>query len=215
MIEKIIELIIFDVDGTFYPFNQDIKNLHTKLQLETVKELMPDIDEATYLNIYKKVNSHSRTYVKLGLDYEESLRVYHAIDYAQFLNKDQKLIDLLNFIRYEKNICETILSTAPYDCVAKILGQLEVDINLFEFIVTSDTEGVKPKPDLSGFKKIIELSKVQPNNILMAGDREEIDIVPAKELGMKTARVYYEGKESVADYVFKDIYAIKELINKI
>ena len=42
------------------------------------------------------------------------------------------------------------------------------------------------KPDLRIFKMALQKAKCEPNEAVMVGDRLDNDIVPAKELGMKT-----------------------------
>ena len=213
MAEKNIEFIIFDVDGTLYYFNDNFKSMVKRMQFTKAKRLDPDLKEEDYFEIYEKLNSHSQTFKKLGLDYKESLKVYHSLEYSKILEKDPELADLLHFIRFEKNIPQALLTTAPSVCVDRVLDVLGVDPRLFEIIITSDTEGVKPKPDTSGLKKIIYFSGVQPGKILTVGDREEVDIIPAKELGLQTALVWnIKEQETSADYSFKNVYSIRDLI---
>lgn len=56
---------------------------------------------------------------------------------------------------------------------------------------------------------MIKKSALPPDEILYVGDRVDVDIKPAKQLGIKTGLVY--GKSELADYSFEhfeDILAI-------
>lgn len=54
-----------------------------------------------------------------------------------------------------------------------------------DLIIASAEEGVS-KPDRRIFEIALERSRCRPENAVMIGDRIDNDIVPAKQLGMKT-----------------------------
>lgn len=54
-----------------------------------------------------------------------------------------------------------------------------------DLIIASAEEGVS-KPDRHIFEIALERSSCKPENAVMIGDRIDNDIVPAKQLGMKT-----------------------------
>lgn len=54
----------------------------------------------------------------------------------------------------------------------------------------------EPKPALDGFKKILELSGLPPEEILYIGDSVVKDIRPAKSLGIKTCLVWSTSPEA-------------------
>ena len=58
----------------------------------------------------------------------------------------------------------------------------------FDVIVSSAEEGVE-KPDPRIFRLALERAGCVPEQAVMIGDRIDNDIVPAKALGMKTARI--------------------------
>jgi FMN phosphatase YigB (HAD superfamily) len=55
-------------------------------------------------------------------------------------------------------------------------------------IATSDDWGVT-KPDLGFFRKLIEVSPVDPAETLYVGDRLDNDVIPAARLGLRTALI--------------------------
>ena len=56
-------------------------------------------------------------------------------------------------------------------------------------VVMASAEAGCAKPDMRIFKMALQKAKCEPNEAVMVGDRLDNDIVPAKELGMKTVWV--------------------------
>jgi putative hydrolase of the HAD superfamily len=67
----------------------------------------------------------------------------------------------------------------------------------FTYVLSGD-DIPERKPALHGFRKMIELSNLPPNEVMYVGDRVDVDIKPAKQLGMTTCLVYSQSDE--ADY---------------
>ena len=65
----------------------------------------------------------------------------------------------------------------------------------FDLIVTSAEEGVA-KPDPGIFRIALNRAGCAPEQAFMIGDRIDNDIVPAKQMGMKTVRI----KQGVGKY---------------
>lgn len=63
-----------------------------------------------------------------------------------------------------------------------ILRELGIPCN---YLASSASWGVE-KPDPAFFKRIIDLTKLEPGQIVYVGDRLDNDILPAKALGIKT-----------------------------
>ena len=62
----------------------------------------------------------------------------------------------------------------------QILSSLELPI---DYLASSASWGIE-KPDPAFFKRIVEITKLEPQQIAYVGDRLDNDIVPAKALGM-------------------------------
>ena len=84
----------------------------------------------------------------------------------------------------------------------------------FDFVVAwEDTNNLKS----SGlpFQKVLEKLKMKPEEILVVGDRLSRDILPAKNLGMKTVLARYGmviKEEGQADYEINDISELLKLV---
>jgi HAD superfamily hydrolase (TIGR01549 family) len=96
--------------------------------------------------------------------------------------------------------------------VNKVLPALGIDTGWFAHIISSGMVS-KPKPALDGFYKIIELSKLAPNEILYIGDHVTKDIVPAKKVGLQAGLMW--GQSDEADYAFGTFRDILELVKSL
>ncbi|MBQ7810537.1 MAG: HAD family hydrolase [Clostridia bacterium] len=91
----------------------------------------------------------------------------------------------------------------------------------FDVIVSSSELGLA-KPDRRIFEKALEWAGCQPENAVMAGDRLDNDIFPAKAIGMKTLWVKqgtakYQSADlanGTADWVVDNLTDLKELFKK-
>lgn len=99
----------------------------------------------------------------------------------------------------------------------KAWGMLEY----FDVIASSSELGVA-KPDRRIFEKALELAKCQPENAVMAGDRLDNDIIPAKAIGMKTLWIrqgtaQYQSvalSKDTADWAVDHLTDLKKLFKK-
>ena len=92
-------------------------------------------------------------------------------------------------------------------------------LKCFELVIASEEVGIS-KPDKEIF--IITISKVNciPQECVMIGDRLDNDIIPAKQIGMKTIwirqglAIYQDIKLGIkhADYVVSSLKEIKEIL---
>lgn len=86
-------------------------------------------------------------------------------------------------------------------------------------VVAASAELGAAKPDKLIFEKAFEMAGCQPHNSVMVGDRIDNDILPAKELGMRTVwirkglSVYQHiglGKDN-ADWIIDNLSDLKEI----
>ena len=78
------------------------------------------------------------------------------------------------------------------------------------FGVIDDFGTVKPDPVI--FKKIEEYTGLPANQHLMIGDRVEVDLVPAKKLGMKTCLVWSQSDDPSVDVSIGKVYDIVKVL---
>lgn len=86
----------------------------------------------------------------------------------------------------------------------------------FDLVIASAEEGVeKPNPEI--FKIALDRANCLPENAIMVGDRLDNDIIPAKELGIKTVWVKqgfatYQPNSNMADYTINTLDEIIKIL---
>ncbi len=202
-----IKYIWWDFDGTIYKIPPQVEKLTNELRLKLYSEIKnrPANEEIwkEYNALYQKYKSHSMIFTSLGKTSEYWWRHRKKIDIVPFLKEDKQTSKM--FREFAKlPIKHGIYTNNVLSETKKILNAIKINYMLFEHIVTiDDTEA--PKPDLTSFRKIIELSKVKPEEILFVGDRLHVDVEPAKALGMKTCLVWSNEEKTAADYTFPHV----------
>jgi len=94
----------------------------------------------------------------------------------------------------------------------EILSDLGIDQKMFAHILGPDML-IKPKPSPEGFCKIIEISRLPPNQILYIGDNIEKDILPARKTGITTGLIW--SKSELADFSFEQFGDILKAVRQL
>lgn len=206
-----IQALIFDLDGTLY-YNPDLQ----KKQLEVAIGILQVHLDCSY-NHAKKIFEETRSSLKKQFGYEPSntysitkigipLEKYlkeseKRYDAGSFLNKDKQLIEILNKFRQQFKL--VLLTNNNKYQTYLMLNSLGIQ-DVWDIILTlSDTKIIKP--DKRPYQQISKKLKVHPEQCIVIGDRKEIDLSPAKQIGMHTILV---------SGVF-DVYKLRDKINKI
>ena len=71
----------------------------------------------------------------------------------------------------------------------EVKGLRESELYRYFDVVMASAEAGCAKPDLRLFQMALQKAKCEPNEAVMVGDRLDNDIIPAKELGLKTVWV--------------------------
>lgn len=129
-------------------------------------------------------------------------------DRMKYITKEEGLIALFARLTHYTHY---ILANGIKEKIIPALSVLGLSAELFTEIVTSEVVGVnKPQPD--GFLYIMKKTGLPAAEHLMIGDREAVDLVPAKALGMKTCLVWSEIKSQVADVTLPSVYDIVKVL---
>lgn len=112
--------------------------------------------------------------------------------------------------KYQLAIITNTTTFAEKD-VRRVLRQLSIE-HYFEFILTSVDFGVK-KPDARIFKEALRRLGLAPDEIVMVGDRIEIDIAGANALGISTVHYHWCDKYpyKISHPVEKPAFIISDL----
>lgn len=235
---KNIKVLVWDVDGTLYQSIPDYSFLVEKKEYELLSRVkkIPLVVAKKLLREKKKIyKSATKTLVKLGCgDFRFVGRETETEDKAKFIKKDPRLLEvfkeLIDFrhlalrngaLKGTMEILEA-LGLGEFLPAAKSSGRLPLRQNQnlahhdglsfgpFEKVFgTIDNFGtVKPDPVI--FEKILEYTGSPASQHLMIGDRVEVDLVPAKKLGMRTCLVW--GKSEIADVSIPTVYDIVKVV---
>lgn len=192
-----IEAIIFDMDGTLYTFDKgqskqfSSSKFGQQIQDNCINFFAKTFNlskveaEKTYQDFKQKYAGE----ISLGLerDFGIDRSFYFSqtwnLNPSEFMEVDKQLAKEL-----EKLTIKTgILSAAPKIWVEKVLDFLQIKDRFAQAIFTGEPDLRKPDPQ--AFAQLATLWQLSPQSILAIGDQEETDILPAKTLGMLTARV--------------------------
>jgi len=209
-----VQVLIWDFDGTLYKpqqaFLDDIRKAefqvirdHTGWSEEKAKEEFNKIFPTITPSGTKTVSIVAHIPLKQAI-IETSIHE----DYSKYIHHDPELIALFNSL---STYTHYLLVNGSRESVHKGLTLLGVDTSIFKEIVTSEIVG-ESKPSTKGFLYIIGKTGLPAGNHLMIGDREAVDLVPAKSVGMKTCLVWSETESVVADSTIPAVYDIKSIL---
>ncbi len=173
-----------------------------------------------YVGFYRKLNSHTGCLKALKLPVGFARDAHNMVPFADFIEPDMQLQDMIGRLKERGLLC-SVYSNNTKRNVADVLRKLGV-LSQLEFTLDGD---VFPKGVEDGYEKAVRLANIcaqsheqpdfAPNKTVYVGDRESVDIVPARKAGMRTVLVNWSGQtvESSADAVISDIYSLETVID--
>ena len=212
------KLIIFDLDGTLYPFKDasDSTILTSKFYedlkvrvFDFLAERLEMPKEKVSLE-YERIKKAYNDQTSIGLEKE------YGIDRFEYFENTWNT-DPKNYVKQNKLLPKifkrldgrtAILTSAPRIWTEKVLKYLGVYNFVKNSVFTGEPDIRKPNP--KAFQIVLEHFKVQASQACSIGDQEATDILPAKKLGMKTVIVGSKSKH--ADFQIKTINELDKLI---
>ena len=135
---------------------------------------------------------------RLGQDLDQ-------IPFEQLLRPDPKLKRMFASL---PNLRHVLITHNRIDQARRKLACLGLPESVFTLVVpVYDWEMSKQDPSL--YRKVLELLTIRPHQVLYLGDREAVDILPAREAGLRTGMVW--GDSSAADISLPTVYDVGEL----
>lgn len=205
-----IKVFIWDFDGTLYKPNPALFDAVREAEYRVIIEHTGwSRDQATeaFAKLHKIVYpSATETVARIvGISTADAaIEMENYFDRRDFITRDERLIELFKKLKGHRHI---ILANGVIRRHKETLKVLGVPANTFELYVTSEVVG-KTKPHPDGFQYVLNYTRLLPREHLMIGDRELVDLVPAKKLGMKTCLVWSEKKSTIADVTIPTVYDI-------
>lgn len=207
-----VEVLVWDFDGTLYKPNPDLWRLVRKAEYRVIvshtgwkrEKVVEEFEK-----VYKKtIPSATDAVAHLSgvTTFQAALEMERYYDRRSFLTHDGQLVALFAKLKKYRHF---MLANGVCQNIEACLDVLGVPKKTFEGIVTSELVGVN-KPDEAGFCYILKKTNLPPSHHLMIGDREAVDLAPAKALGMKTCMVW--SKSSLADITVPTVYDVLAIL---
>lgn len=222
---KEIKVIIWDIDGTIWRN----ENLGEVIKQEFINYLAGALKKsreearALFNHENKKWHRWSKVVeILTGIEEKQIIvEIEKRIDKSRFLREDKKLIEIFRRIKGFRHLIltnATFINTLntlralgfPIKDKVKNREKRELEFPPFEKIFTLEQTTVV-KPEKEAFLKVLEYTKLPPEAHLMVGDLPEIDLIPARTIGMKTCLVW--GSHPLADICLPDIYKFPEILS--
>ncbi|MEK6895476.1 MAG: HAD family hydrolase [Nanoarchaeota archaeon] len=207
-----VKIIAFDMWQTLadYPFNLyeevlRVAKLSMKLQEFIIKKGKASVssdlnDKDRFLEKMKVMGVTDKKILK------KISNLYYKAHENIFLYKDA--LDTLNYLKCKGYVLALITNVDRY-AQERVLQLFPKDI--FDHVITSFEIGYK-KPEKEIFLALSEKYDIDPSEIVMVGDTEITDILPALRLGWKT--VFINRKRMVskkADYTISSLRELTEI----
>lgn len=203
-----LKTIIFDIDSTLYT-NEEYAVEQVDIQLrhfaklrnttpENIRQMIKDFrDEYSRTHDGKKI-SLGNTLTHFGVSIEDSINWRETLlEPKLFLPRDEKLIEVLTKLKSKYNlICVTNNPVLP---AFKTLEAIGIEKIIPDIIGLDTCHKSKPDPEI--LLLAAEKTNASPEECLSVGDRYDIDLRLAMELGM--GGILVDGVEDV--YKFNEI----------
>jgi len=210
--------IIFDMDGTLYPYRLSaetgLPKLHSDLNQRVLEFFRNEfaVDDETAKLMYEEINEQYDGSLSIGLE-----RLYGVDRYRFFADtwvadpQDYMKIDLVLAKKLMSMRGDVLLLTAaPRVWATRVLDYLGLSGVFEEKVITGEPDLRKPNPEV--FQQAARILESEPSSIISVGDQNHSDILPAKSLGMVT--IIVGTKQYDADYHADDIHSALELIEE-
>lgn len=211
---KKIRVLIWDFDGTLYKPNPALFQAVRQAEYRTIidhtgwqKEHVEEEFKKLHTIVYPSATVVTAVLCKISIS-RAAREMEKYFDRRDFLKRDEKLIALFRKLRDFRHFT---LANGTISRHKETLAVLGLPVEMFEEMVTSEVVGVT-KPHLDGFRYILTKTGLPASEHLMIGDRESIDLVPAKKLGMKTCLVWSKKRSSIADITLPTVYELDQIL---
>jgi len=209
-----VRVLIWDMDGTFYAPSPEMTQAVLESAYLTIEKHKgwprhKTIEE--FQKVHEKITPSQTEAVSMICDIPTSDAARETdlyLDRKRFITRDQKLVTLFESL---KGLRHFILGNGAKKTILEGIAALGLEATLFDEIVTSETVGVN-KPRDNGFRYIMDKTGLPPAAHLMIGDRERVDLVPAKKLGMHTCLVWAVKPILIADITLPTVYELSEIL---
>lgn len=205
--------VLFDLDNTLYPSDCGLwEAIGRRINLFMMDRLGINSAEVNllrkrYLDSFGTTLNALRHYH--GTDPEEFLAFVHDLPLGEYLRPDEALDGMLARLPVSK----VIFTNADAAHARRVLMRLGI-LRHFDRIIDIYALEFVNKPDPRAYHKALEFLSAHPSECLFADD-SPANLVPAREMGMRTVLVGNSGPIGCADIRLGRITEIEPLIEQL
>lgn len=175
----------------------------------------PEAIKKEYDSLVEKHGSNGKVFVnEFGADSSFFHRMLSEIDFRNILTEDKGLQEVVSYL---KQRCQLgIFTSEVYDTVLQVFNVLGLDISDFAMgagtrypILCSENVSDK-KPGREGFDRIVEVTGVEPSEIVYVGDNLTKDVKAPLALGMNAVHVNWGGSGIVRARIVPEMHGCFE-----
>lgn len=213
-----IKYILFDLDDTLYTTSsgmmQEISERMSDYMVTRLGVPRDDVDRQRKDYWARHGTTLRGLYIERQIDPQDFLDYVHNVNVAGYLQPDPKLAAMLAQLPQAKSI----FTNAPADYARRVMRALGVE-KYFENIFDINFIGYESKPNPFAYDCVVAALPVPTCECLFIDDTAR-NLVPAKNLGMKTAwlRVteerYGANGHASADFVIASIYDVAGIVER-
>lgn len=211
---KNIKVIIWDFDGTLYELIPKLKEQLRESEYRVIadhtgwtKEKIHEAFHALYKKRFKSATQVVADVANISVA-QAAVEMANSYDRTAFLKKDEKLIAMFKKL---SSLTHYFLVNGTREKIVEAIKALGIPLTMFKEIITAEIVGDN-KPSPKGFLYILKKTGLPPSQHLMIGDRIDVDLEPAKKLGMKTCLVWSQEKNLAVDISIPTIYDVEKVI---
>ena len=206
---KNVKVIAWDMDTTLYKPDPVLGKAFLDGCIEEVaKKKNLSFKDAKIIFDKARLETDSSTQTLINLkvgDFYTVWEIQKRIGKKNYLKKDPQLPLLFSHLSHLRHF---LISNSVPEEIETVLGAIDLSEDYFEKCISVVDAG-EPKPSPKPFELLLKITGLPPEQHVYIGDRELVDIVPAKKLGMKTILVW--GKSKIADLSLPTVYDVAEI----
>ena len=208
--------VLFDLDGTLYDSPDYNRYFDSEMVNIAANFLNVEPPEASRILTMRRKEKGTLTGAmeSLGIDRQHFHElVAERINPNLYLSSDKTTREIICRLK-DRGLKIGLVTNSGRELVTKILDALNLKTQYFDVIITGTD--VKPKPSHEPFLLALERIACKIEETVYVGDREEAEIRPAHDVGLKTVLISRE-VDKVHDTKLADavIHEINELENVI
>ncbi len=208
---KLVDAVGFDLDNTLYcqtpAITQKIQEYIISRASVLLQRPLEQV-QREYTRIYTQLQSGRRTLEALGISEAQAL-VQDALEHADItslLQRDERFVSL--FQRLQTSYRLFLLTGSQEQTAHNKLRALGISPTAFNLSLYAGAR--YERHDGSAFRHVAQVFGVPLTRLFFVGDREKVDILPAKQLGVKTAII--NASSPHADYQLTTLYDLEGIL---